>query len=194
MQGYTQQTLWDLLYRERKLVDYFDKELCIFAADDWPKFARTRAHRSTYQRSFEKIEPVIPAVLDALRTRGPASAKELNDGKTVHWYWGKTNLARATLEYLYYAGIVGIAFKQGAIKSYDLIERLLPQALVDAPILSRMRVRSSGFCCLAHGGHRPLWNRASSVWLGLGISAPQRSMPLIRCWKQATSCPSASKA
>lgn len=176
VQGYTQQTLWDLLYRERKLVDYFDKELCIFTADDWPKFARTRAHRSTYQRSFEKIEPAIPAMLDALRTRGPASAKELNDGKTVHWYWGKTNLARATLEYLYYAGIVGIAFKQGAIKSYDLIERLLPQALVDAPDPFPDEGAFQRFLLLRRmGAIGLLWNRASSAWLGLGdFKAPQR--------------------
>ena len=32
--SYSKQTLNDLLYEQRRLVDYFDKELCIFPAED----------------------------------------------------------------------------------------------------------------------------------------------------------------
>lgn len=36
VKGYQKQMLYDLLYHERKLVDYFDKNLAIFSVEDWP--------------------------------------------------------------------------------------------------------------------------------------------------------------
>lgn len=167
--GYKKQMLWNLLYRERKLVDYFDKELCVFAAAEWPCFARTRAQLGADVRSHGQIASAIPQVLDALRARGPSTSKELDDGNSVHWYWGKTRLARATLEHLYYAGRVGIYEKRGGNKVYDLIEHLLPNELLSAPdpfadtasfqrFLLRRRIGAIGL----------LWNRASPAWLGFG--------------------------
>ena len=36
VQGFTKQTLWQLLYRDRLLVDYPDKNLSILSTEDWP--------------------------------------------------------------------------------------------------------------------------------------------------------------
>ena len=42
VQGFTKQTLWQLLYRDRLLVDYPDKNLSILPTEDWPYFERYR--------------------------------------------------------------------------------------------------------------------------------------------------------
>ena len=39
VKGITRKTLSDLLYRDRLLVDYSDKELSIWPSEDWPYFA-----------------------------------------------------------------------------------------------------------------------------------------------------------
>ena len=47
--GYRKQMLDDLLYRDRALIDYFDKQLAILPTEAWPYFARMRdywAHSS----------------------------------------------------------------------------------------------------------------------------------------------------
>ena len=53
--GYRKDMLADLLYRQRRLVDYFDKELCIFPVEDWPHFARMRVRRGQWMRSHEEV-------------------------------------------------------------------------------------------------------------------------------------------
>ncbi len=167
--GYRKEMLWHLLYRERTLVDYFDKELCIFPSGDWPLFARTRNDSGDYLRSHEEVEKAIPQVLAALAERGPSTARELDDGTSVDWYWGNTRLARATLEYLYYAGNVGIASKKGTAKRYDLIGRLLPEALLTAPDpFPDEAAFQRHFLLRRIGAIGLLWNRASPAWLGLG--------------------------
>ena len=42
VQGFTKQTLWQLLYRDRLLVDYPDNNLSILPTEDWPYFERYR--------------------------------------------------------------------------------------------------------------------------------------------------------
>ena len=38
VKGFTKQMLHELLYQDRQLIDYFDKNLSIFATEDWPYF------------------------------------------------------------------------------------------------------------------------------------------------------------
>ena len=56
------------LYQRRELIEYFDKNLCILPARDWPCFARTRAwHAQPERRSHELVEAVasVPGVDNA---------------------------------------------------------------------------------------------------------------------------------
>lgn len=38
VKAFTKQMLYELLYQDRVLIDYFDKNLSIFATEDWPYF------------------------------------------------------------------------------------------------------------------------------------------------------------
>jgi uncharacterized protein YcaQ len=176
VQGYRRSWLAELLYEDRRLMDYFDKELCIFPVEDWPHFAQVRAHRGTWLRSHDQVTGARSAVLEAIGARGPLCSKELEMEEKVHWFWGASRLSRATLEHLFYEGTLGIHHKNGNTKYYDLMERLLPGELYAAPdphadqeslhrFLLKRRVGAVGL----------LWNRASSAFLGIeNFKAPQR--------------------
>lgn len=45
---FTKDMLFELLYEDRKLIDYFDKNMAIFCTEDWKYFARFREHHRLY--------------------------------------------------------------------------------------------------------------------------------------------------
>lgn len=51
VKGYRKQDLQSLLYEDRALIDYFDKQLSILPAQDWPYFARERQFWQEPQRA-----------------------------------------------------------------------------------------------------------------------------------------------
>ena len=52
VKGFTKQTLYELLYEDRKLVDYPDKNISIIPAEDWPYFERYRRAARENGRRF----------------------------------------------------------------------------------------------------------------------------------------------
>mgnify|MGYP000982290388 FL=1 len=42
VEGFSKDMLYKLLYIDRKLVDYFDKNMSIFSIDDWKYFSKQR--------------------------------------------------------------------------------------------------------------------------------------------------------
>ncbi len=157
-----------LLYQSRRLVDYFDKNLAILPIEDWPYFRRERERYSLDSRSFEQISRVRDAVLEKIRQDGPQNSTQLGLPEKVDWYWSRTTLARAALEQLYFSGELVIHHKKGSIKTYDLAERCLPEALLSTPeplpdeldhqcFRALRRIRAVGL----------MWNRASDAWLGI---------------------------
>ena len=63
IKGYQKTMLYELLYVDRKLVDYFDKNLAILPVENWKYFGRERqAHRS-WERSHTEILEVQERVL-----------------------------------------------------------------------------------------------------------------------------------
>lgn len=165
--GYTKQVLNDLLYRKRRLVDYFDKELCIFPAGDWPYFSYMRDIRGGLMRSHEQIGSARDVVIEEIKKRGPLCSKDIDADDKVHWFWGPSRLSRAVLEHLYYAGRLGIHHKRGTTKYYELIERCIPQELTIAPSGFEEEAELYRFLLLRRiGSVGLLWNKASAAWLG----------------------------
>ena len=176
VKNYRPEMLYNLLYRERRLVDYFDKELCIFPAEDWPHFARLRQIRGDWMRSHEQVAGARDTILEAITSRGALSSKDLDTGHKVDWFWGSSRLSRAVLEHLYYAGALGIHHKQGAVKWYDLIDRLLPAETLNAPDPHPDNASLHRFLMLRRAGALGLiWNKSSPAWLGFpDFKTPQR--------------------
>ena len=185
VKGFTKGMLYELLYEDRSLVDYPDKNLSIWPVEDWPYFERYRRAAREGGRRFEGLDQLEEQAVSWLREHGPASSDSLPIEGEVYWHshihwsgnWGgKSNAARAALEQLYSTGELIIHHKKGTRKFYDLADRYLPRTLLDAPdplpddaAHQRWRVlRRIGAVGL-------MWNRPSDVWLGIpGLKAEQR--------------------
>jgi len=175
VKGYHKQMLETLLYEERALIDYFDKELCIFPVEDWPHFERTRQWHREYVHSHEEIHGALDGVLRAVEERGPLSSKDLTMHEKVNWYWGPTRLSRATLEHLYFQGDLAIHHKRGTAKHYDLIDRCVPWAILAQSDPHEHLIDYQKWLVLRRiGAVGLLWNRASPAWLGLGDFKTER--------------------
>ena len=95
VKGFTRRQLWELLYRDRKAVDYFDKNLSIIPVEDWPYFARERAAHLDSERSRERLRAVRPQILAEIARRGPLCAGDLEQHhhcpsglRAPVFYWG----------------------------------------------------------------------------------------------------------
>lgn len=168
VKGYHKQMLYDLLYQERKLVDYFDKNLAIFSVEDWPYFIKERYFHRHIEDSYSKILAVCDQIKQEINNRGALCSVDLKMKEKVKWYWSETSLSRAALEHMYFKGELLIHHKRGTLKYYDLADRCINEELLNAknPFKERgecqkwhvlRRIRSVGL----------LWNRASDAWLGI---------------------------
>ncbi len=104
--------LSDLLYQDRLLLDGLDKNMAIYALEDWPYFQRRRkAARQRAGKSHEAVEVILPQVRQEIEARGPLSSLDLDFGRSVDWAWAPTRLARAALESMYLWGELVIHHK-----------------------------------------------------------------------------------
>ena len=83
IRGYRPQLLNDLLYKDRRLIDGFDKQMSIYPTEDWPDFAAYRARR--YKASMEDEQSkaaarLVKPVREAIEANGPLSSLELEEG------------------------------------------------------------------------------------------------------------------
>ena len=193
VKGFRKRMLDDLLYRDRLLVDYSDKELSIWPTEDWPYFSGYRERSMAHGRRFEGIPELEAQAVDYIRRHGPVSSDTLPvEGRifwhsSMHWSgdWHKESpAARSVLEQLYTDGVLLIHHKSGSRKFYDLAEKYLPPELLNAPnpcadeaAFLDWRVRRR------IGAVGLLWNRRSDAWLGIEMTAEQRDAAFERLEK-----------
>lgn len=165
--GFSKALLSDMLYKERSLIDYFDKNMAIMRAEDWPCLERIReANRQT--RSAKEILSVREDILKTAREKGCVSSQELPYQDKVDWYWSATNLSRAALEAMYFAGDLVIHHKDRTIKSYSRAEDILPKELLSAERPCRDKADFQMWQALRRiGAVGLLPNGASDAWLGI---------------------------
>ena len=194
--GFKRGMLDELLYRDRLLTDYPDKELAIWPAEDWPYFSSYRERSLSHGRSFAGIPELEKEAVAYIRENGPVSADTLPiEGRifwhsSMHWSgrWdGESPAARSVLEQLYTDGVLLIHHKEGTRKFYDLAERHLPAGLLAAPnpcpdreswLLWRVKRRI--------GAVGMLWDRRSDAWLGIDMTPEERSAAFARLEKEGT--------
>src|SRR5213079_3437804 len=70
--------------------------------------------------------------LDRIRAEGPLSSRdfERESGATKDWFGMPENAVRAVLEAYTVTGVIGLARRDGNLRYYDLLERLLPAELL----------------------------------------------------------------
>ena len=190
VKGFTRKTLSDLLYRDRLLVDYADKELSIFPAEDWPYFSGYRERSRAQGETFQGLEELEKEALAYIREHGPVSSDTLPIEGEIFWHssmhWSgnwhrKSQAARSVLEQLYTDGTLVIHHKNGSRKFYDLARRHLDPAILDAPNPCKDEIDLLCWRVLRRiGAVGLLWNRNSTAFLGIPLNAERRKQVLTK--------------
>ncbi len=134
IRGYQPEMLHELLYKDHKLLDGFDKVASIYQTADWPYFKRRRDRmRVEHGQASNPAMKIADEVVEAIRVEGPKSSIDFKSGETIKWNWGiNTSLPRACLEILYAMGEVVIQDRIGTRRYFELAERALPRGVFTA--------------------------------------------------------------
>ncbi len=184
VKGFSKSMLHELLYEDRKLVDYADKELSIWPSEDWPYFTSYRERSIRSGKTFKGLKPLETKALNYIRENGPVCSDDLPIEGEIFWHssmhWSgnwqkKSQAARSVLEQLYTDGVLIIHHKKGSRKYYDLAEKYFPPSLLNAKdpfsneedFLAWRVLRRIGAVGL-------LWDKNSTAFLGININAEKR--------------------
>ena len=154
---YTTGVLDGLVYRQRGLFEYWGHAASLMPVGMYPvlRWRMEDYARSTHYAAFrERLDRERPGYLEALlaevAARGPLAWTELSD--PARWQtlpprlaryadstlaWHRRSDGKAALEWLYSSGTLAIAERRGFEPRYDLAERVIPEAIISAPALSR---------------------------------------------------------
>lgn len=127
--------------RPRRVVEYWAHVQALMPVELWPvmrhRMAHYRGERGKW--GFTADAGLEPRVLAAVRDRGPVTARDLEEEFSSsprtkeHWGWNWSE-ARKVLDYLFLVGDVAITGRTSQFEvRYDLPERVLPAAVLDAP-------------------------------------------------------------
>ena len=145
---YPTSALDSLAYSRRELFEYWGHAACLMPISLYP-IVQYRMHRHTermqeYMRSERGA--YMAKVYAEVAERGPLAAAELSvPGKRSGNWWG-WGPGKAALEQLYDAGLVAIAGRRGFERLYDLAERVIPRAALDAPAPPREEAMKQLIC------------------------------------------------
>lgn len=168
VKGFQKKLLYELLYEERKLFDFFDKNLAIMELSDWPYLERFREGYRQGGRGKEEIDRIEEEIKAIIKEKGVVSSKDIGFNEKVDWYWSSTKLARAALESLYFRGDLVIHHKKGTNKYYCLAEEILPKKLLTTPEPYPGELEHFKWRVLRRiSAIGLLWNKPSDAWLGI---------------------------
>ena len=153
--------------KPRRMVEYWSHVQAFMPVDLWPVMRhRMESFRESPRwGAWLQTNPgLVEKVHAQVRDGGPATARDLDDGgprQKVDWGWNWSE-ARKGLDYLFLTGDLAIAGRNSQFEPiYDVAERVLPPAVLDAPVpekseatkeLIRRAARSHGVAtvrCLA---------------------------------------------
>jgi uncharacterized protein YcaQ len=127
--------------RPRRVVEYWAHVQAFMPVELWPVMRFRMAHYADREfKWWPGIDPMLrQQVLKEVESRGPVTARDLDDGTpraTGSWGWN-WSAARKALDLLYMTGDIAIAGRNGQFEvRYDLPERVLPPEVLAAPGLT----------------------------------------------------------
>lgn len=185
IENYKLGMLQDALYKDRLLIDGWDKQMGIYQAKDFPMFDKIRESRAEaeintleYRLQLNALE-YIDEVLRILKEEGPKYANQISLGEALTHKWGNTKPSSAALSYLFHKGIIGIKERRNTQKRYDLIENLIgdistKKTILDLEDYSKYlilrRIDTMGL----------VWNKSSVAWSGIIISNKKERTRLLK--------------
>jgi uncharacterized protein YcaQ len=132
-----------MAFRDHELFEYWGHAAALLPVSFWP-LMQWRMERSRTEGGWPgmRAQPEFLAeVLAMVRERGPVGAGEIREGernKGTWWSWDDTKIA---LEHLFVCGDVTTAGRRSFERLYDVPERVLPAAVLNAPVPSREKAQ-----------------------------------------------------
>lgn len=116
--------------------------LAAMPVEAWPHLqramqARAKADSSWSGKLTAEERRLAVSLLARMRDEGPLSSQDIQSARKAKSHaWDSTTLAKSTLQKLFFHGQVLIAKREGNRRFYDLPEKVLPAAVLNAPIPS----------------------------------------------------------
>jgi uncharacterized protein len=135
----------DALYERREIFETTNKALSFIPASELPWYRVNAGRKGAWfhATALEENAAVAERVLERIRADGPLSSAdfESESGATKNWFGMPENAVRSVLEAYTVAGVIGLARRDGNVRYYDLIERLLPAELLAHEVPEREQLR-----------------------------------------------------
>ena len=175
--GFTKEMLAELLYTDRKLFDYPDKQLAIIPTEYWAYFERFRKAARDNLKQHPEVKKHIEKIRKFIDKNGAVNSDDFKlEGDSswrsaINWSSG-SKLSRSVLEQMYSSGDLIVHHKKGTRRYYDLAAKHIPPEILNvsdplsddfAHLKWRVmrRIGAVGF----------MWNRPSDAWLHIwGLS------------------------
>jgi uncharacterized protein YcaQ len=117
-----------------RTIEYWAHEACLLPAEDWPLLrpAMENGGRRWYGQVDRTHPHLRDHVLAEIRERGPLGSRHFEGAARQGEMWG-WKPAKQMLELLWNHGELVVAGRQGFQRLYDLPDRVLPPAVLQAP-------------------------------------------------------------
>ena len=135
----------DTLYASREIFETTNKALSFIPTSEFPWYRVNAGRKGSrfHSAALTDNAAVAKRVLERIRANGPLSSAdfERESGATKNWFGMPENAVRSVLEAYTVAGAIGLARRDGNVRYYDILERLLPPEVLahDVPEHEQLR-------------------------------------------------------
>ena len=122
------------LLRDGRVFEYWAHEASLLPVELWPHFRNAmngKGHWGAHDRALREHAQLVEPVLERIRAEGPLGSRDFEgNGGGGMWNWKP---AKMILDALWDRGTLVIAGRRSFQRLYDLAERVIPHAVLDAP-------------------------------------------------------------
>jgi uncharacterized protein YcaQ len=133
------------LYERREIFEATNKALSFVPTSEFPWFRHAYGRKGPrfHNEALANNALVAERVLERIRAEGPLSSAdfERESSPTKDWFGMPENAVRAVLEAYTVTSVIGLAGRDGNVRYYDLLERLLPSEVLAHEVPEREQVR-----------------------------------------------------
>ena len=133
------------LYERREIFETTNKALSFVPTAEFPWFRHVVGRKGPrfHNAALADNAAVAERVLERIRADGPLSSRDFEPeaGATKDWFGLPENAVRSVLEAYTVTGVIGLARRDGNLRYYDLLERLLPREVLAHDVPAREQQR-----------------------------------------------------
>jgi uncharacterized protein YcaQ len=123
------------LLEQGRLFEYWAHEACLIPVESWPLMRRLMKPEHPWWGPIVQRDPALHEhVMGRIREEGALGSRDFEGEGSGVGMWNNLKPAKRMLEALWSAGELVIAGRQGFQRLYDLPERVLPDAVLGAPV------------------------------------------------------------